>query len=78
MYEVKVQAGSVSLYHESNIYRGDISHPKKIFVRDNCEKEVYNQPLSSPFTELSAGIIAGSVCATFALILAILAFVLWR
>jgi receptor-type tyrosine-protein phosphatase gamma len=83
MYEVKIRGATRSLFSPSKIYPGAYSESRKIFVALDCDR------ISSPFgsegtenssheIELSAGMVAALVCASFALILVLLAFVLWR
>ena len=79
MYEVKIRGATRSLFSPSKIYQGLVSESRKIFVAADCDR------LSSPFSEdfgheieLSAGMVAALVCASFALILVLLAFILWR
>lgn len=83
MYEVKIRGATRSLFSPSKIYPGLFSESRKIFVALDCDRlslshvqsgsEIYSQEI-----ELSAGMVAAMVCASFALLLVILAFVLWR
>ena len=81
MYEVKIRGATRSLKIPSKIYPGSYSESQKIFVANDCNRlsspldasEIFNREI-----ELSAGMIAALVCASFALILVILAFILWR
>jgi receptor-type tyrosine-protein phosphatase gamma len=83
MYEVKIRGATRSLFSPSKIYPGLFSESRKIFVALDCDRlslshvqsgsEIFSQEI-----ELSAGMVAAMVCASFALVLVILAFVLWR
>lgn len=76
MYEVKVCAGTNSTINSHHVIRGNCSEPKTQHVARNCDKV---PPLMRRSTdELSAGVIAGMICACFAVMLAIAALVLWR
>ena len=81
MYEVKIRGATRSLKVPNKTYPGLYSESRKIFVANVCDR------LSSPLDgsesfnddiELSAGMVAALVCASFALILVFLAFILWR
>ncbi|CAB4058090.1 PTPRG [Lepeophtheirus salmonis] len=90
MYELKVRAVTQSLYNASILYKGLFSEPSKILITRNCDvvrasniltgERLEDSSSGSPALnlELSAGVIAGGACVSFALILAILAFGLWR
>lgn len=81
MYEVKIRGATRSLFSPTKIYPGQFSEFRKILVAPDCDRIAapigeginYNQEI-----ELSAGMVAALVCASFALILVLLAFVLWR
>lgn len=83
MYEVKIRGATRSLISPSKIYPGLFSESRKIFVALDCDRlslshvqsgsEIFSQEI-----ELSAGMVAAMVCASFALVLVLLAFVLWR
>lgn len=83
MYEVKIRGATRSLFSSSKIYPGLFSESRKIFVALDCDRlslshvqsgsEIFSQEI-----ELSAGMVAAMVCASFALLLVLLAFVLWR
>lgn len=83
MYEVKIRGATRSLFSPSKIYPGLFSESRKIFVALDCDRlslshvqsgsEIFSQDI-----ELSAGVVAAMVCASFAILLLVLAFVLWR
>ncbi|CAB3361379.1 Hypothetical predicted protein [Cloeon dipterum] len=76
MYEVKVRGAVHSELNRSEILQGDESLSRKILLKLNCDKEHHRH--SQKPNELSAGVIAGIACAAFAMILALVALVLWR
>ena len=81
MYEVKIRGATRSMRSPSKIYPGQFSESRKILVALDCVKVSSPLDASESFNheiELSAGMIAALVCASFALILVLLAFVLWR
>ncbi|XP_015928066.1 putative receptor-type tyrosine-protein phosphatase mosPTP-1 isoform X2 [Parasteatoda tepidariorum] len=71
MYEVKVQGASRSVVEHSKLYKGPYSELKKIFLQSMTASSLEE-------ATISAGIIAGIVCVTLVLLLAVMAFVLWR
>jgi hypothetical protein len=75
MYEIKVRGAAHSVLNKTEILQGEESQSRKILLQPNCDK--LTLPSSKP-NELSAGVIAGCACAGFAMLLAILAFILWR
>jgi receptor-type tyrosine-protein phosphatase gamma len=75
VYEIKVRGISPSIVNREDVL-GQMSEPRKVQVQPNCDK-IQNFKQSST-KELSAGMIAGVVCASFALLLAVVAFILWR
>jgi hypothetical protein len=76
MYEIKVRGAVHSELNRSEILQGDESDSRKILIQQNCDKLHLYQ--SQKPSELSAGVIAGCACAAFAMLLAIIAFILWR
>lgn len=79
MYEVKVRGGTYSrLFADNNkTYKGPFSQPRKILLYPDC----HNAPppdVSRTGLEMSAGIIAGIICATFAIFLLVVAMIIWR
>lgn len=76
MYEVMVCAGTNSTINPHLIIRGNCSLPKTILVARNCDK-IESLKRHNP-DDLSAGVVAGMICATAALIMAIAALILWR
>ncbi|XP_064093654.1 tyrosine-protein phosphatase 99A-like isoform X2 [Macrobrachium nipponense] len=79
MYEVKVRGGTYSRFFKTNnkTYKGPFSQPRKIPLFPDCHKVALRDP-SQAGLEMSAGIIAGIICATFALFLLVVAMVIWR
>jgi receptor-type tyrosine-protein phosphatase gamma len=75
VYEIKVHGVSHSIISSEDVM-GQMSEARKVHVQPNCDK-IQNFKQSST-KELSAGMIAGVVCASFALLLAVIAFILWR
>ncbi|XP_023290155.1 tyrosine-protein phosphatase 99A [Orussus abietinus] len=76
MYEVMVRGATRSIIDRRLVIKGNNTEPRKILVAQDCDK---TPPLMRRSTkDLSAGVIAGMVCACFAVMLAIASFVLWR
>jgi receptor-type tyrosine-protein phosphatase gamma len=75
VYEIKVLGVSHSTISREDV-QGEMSEPRKVHVQPNCDK-IQNFRQSST-KEFSAGMIAGVVCASFALLLATISFILWR
>ena len=86
MHEVKVRGATRSIYDSNKVYKGRFSESQKILLRLNCDQ-------IQAFTivrghedggrgilalDLSAGMIAGVVCVTFSIVLALFALTLWR
>lgn len=78
MYEVKVRGGTYSRFFSENnkTYKGPFSHPRKILLYPDCHMRPH--PEQGTGFEMSAGIIAGIICATFALFLLVVAMIIWR
>ncbi|XP_023221800.1 tyrosine-protein phosphatase 99A-like isoform X2 [Centruroides sculpturatus] len=70
MYEVKVRGATRSIVEQNKLYKGPFSESRKVLL----------QSYTAPYEEvgISAGLIAGIVCVSFALLLAIISFILWR
>ncbi|KAK4304169.1 hypothetical protein Pmani_023889 [Petrolisthes manimaculis] len=79
MYEVKVRGGTYSRFFSENnkTYKGPFSHPRKILLYPDCHRAPHPNAETIRF-EMSAGIIAGVVCATFAIFLLVVAMIIWR
>ncbi|KAG8195656.1 hypothetical protein JTE90_004989 [Oedothorax gibbosus] len=75
MYEVKVRGATRSVIEHSKLFKGQFSEPRKVLLQNKCP--MFN---GVPYSDssLSAGMVAGVMCASFALLLAIISFVLWR
>nr|CAD7455446.1 unnamed protein product [Timema tahoe] len=76
VYEVKVKGASRSIFNQKELIQGQFSEPKKVKLRQNCDK--IQTFMQSSAKELSAGMIAGVVCVVLFLVLAIIALILWR
>ncbi|XP_063928096.1 tyrosine-protein phosphatase 99A isoform X2 [Zophobas morio] len=74
-YQVRVQASSRS-NRTRRIIKGPLSEPKPVFMRLDCDK--MQEYMRHTTHELSAGVLAGVICASFAFLLAVSAFILWR
>ena len=82
MYEVRVQGATRSLYNRSLVYRGAFSDTHKILLQLNCDQiQAFTMIRSTQHNmalNLNAGVIAVLACVVFAVVLVILALVLWR
>lgn len=76
VYEIMVRGATRSTIDSRLIIQGDSSMPTKVLVTRDCDKIPPLMRRSSK--DLSAGVIAGMVCACFAVMLAITSFVLWK
>ncbi|KAI4504305.1 hypothetical protein M0802_000776 [Mischocyttarus mexicanus] len=76
MYEFIVRGATKSTINDRLIVQGETSAPRNILVTHDCDKIPSLKRRGSK--DLSAGVIAGMVCACFAIMLAITAFVLWK
>ncbi|XP_043278887.1 tyrosine-protein phosphatase 99A isoform X3 [Venturia canescens] len=76
VYEVMVAGATRSHIKRNLIIRGNYSMPGTQLVAPNCDKTPPLMRRSND--ELSAGVIAGMICACFAVMLAVTALVLWR
>ena len=75
MYEVKIQGAVESKIFNNTMYKGDFSDSKMIFLEPGCTPV---EEAESHILEVSAGVIAGVICAGFAVFLAVASYVLWR
>ncbi|XP_067128847.1 tyrosine-protein phosphatase 99A-like isoform X4 [Centruroides vittatus] len=75
LYEVKVRGVTHSIIENSKAYKGQFSTSRKVVLQNKCPSFT-----GSPYTDttVSAGMVAGVMCASFALLLAIISFILWR
>ncbi|KAK9718919.1 Fibronectin type III domain [Popillia japonica] len=74
-YEIRLGASSRSSY-TGRLLQGNFSKPMEVQMRTDCDKQqLYMRHTTN---ELSAGMIAGVICAATAFILAVMAFILWR
>ncbi|XP_043500700.1 tyrosine-protein phosphatase 99A isoform X2 [Polistes fuscatus] len=76
VYEFIVRGATKSTIDNHLIIQGESSTPRNVLVTHDCDKIPPLKRRSSK--DLSAGVIAGMVCACFAVMLAITAFVLWK
>lgn len=77
MYEVRVRGGTRSVLETDKVFKGQFSDSRKILMKPNCEKV---QIRTSPRTahEFTPTMVAVTVCASFALLLLLIAVVVWR
>ena len=92
IYDLKIQAGTKSVVGKRNMHFGVFSRKRRILLQPGCEAMRTFAPRSSSGGSLMngehsiflidveehIGIIAGVVCGTLGLLLAIFAFLLWR
>lgn len=76
VYEVTIRGATRSMIYRDLKIQGTSTDTKKVLVARDCDKIAPLMPRSSK--EFSAGVIAGIVCACFAIMFAIISFVLWR
>ncbi|XP_015791825.1 tyrosine-protein phosphatase 99A isoform X1 [Tetranychus urticae] len=75
LYEVKVQGATNSVRNSSRLITGEFSESRKVVLQSKCESYISSSQIDVP---LSAGVIAAVICVSFALLLAIFSFILWR
>ena len=92
IYDLKIQAGTKSVVGKRTMHFGEFSRNRRILLQPGCEAMSKFSPRStsggsmlngdhSVFLvdlEEHIGVIAGVVCGTLGLLLAIFAFLLWR
>ena len=92
IYEIKIQAGTKSVVGKRVMHFGEFSKPRRILLQPGCEAMSKFSPRSTSGGSLMdggnsiflvdleehIGVIAGVVCGTLGLLLAIFAFLLWR
>ena len=80
MYEVKVRGATRSLYHKNKLYKGHFSEVHKILLQLDCDQiQAFTMIRSENMAlNLNAGVIAVLACVVFAVVLVVLALVLWR
>ncbi|XP_075525453.1 putative receptor-type tyrosine-protein phosphatase mosPTP-1 isoform X3 [Dermacentor variabilis] len=71
LYEVKVQGATRSIIDQTTVFKGQFSDSRKVLLQ-TFNDGAYSDP------SLSAAVVAGVVCVSFALFLAIISFVLWK
>ncbi|XP_056645742.1 tyrosine-protein phosphatase 99A [Diorhabda sublineata] len=74
-YKIQIQASTRS-NRTHRLVMGKMSVPSHIYISRNCDKVV--DYLSHTTNELGAGILAGVLCASLALLVAGLGFLIWR
>ena len=82
VYEVHVVGATRSRFNASRLYWGQPSETRSVRLQQDCEKIQYMESLrerrrGTGWT-LSSGMVAGLACASFALLLAMLALIFWR
>ncbi|KAG0423774.1 hypothetical protein HPB47_000466 [Ixodes persulcatus] len=70
LYEVKVQGATRSIIDQTTVFKGQFSDSRKVLL------QTFDGAYADP--SLSAAVVAGVVCVSFALLLAIISFVLWK
>lgn len=70
MYEIKIRGATRSTYDNKDDIVGNYSESRKVPM-DNCS-------IDTGKTFYDVGIIAGCVCVSFALLLGVIAFIIWR
>lgn len=75
VYEIVIRGATRSTIN-NRVIQGESSTPAKVLVTRDCDKIPPLMRRSSK--DLSPGVIAGMVCACFAVMLAITSFVLWK
>ncbi len=86
VYDLKIQAGTRSQVGERLMHFGPFSQMQKVLLQPGCEAMRTFAPRSTEQNdsvilinlEEHLGTIAGAVCGTLGLLLAIFAFLLWR
>ncbi|XP_037071041.1 tyrosine-protein phosphatase 99A-like [Pollicipes pollicipes] len=80
MYEVSVVGVTKSRLNTSALYWGQSSEVRTVVLQPDCEKIQYLKMMKERRTgwSLSSGMVAGLACASFALLLAMLALIFWR
>ncbi|XP_074603401.1 putative receptor-type tyrosine-protein phosphatase mosPTP-1 isoform X2 [Brevipalpus obovatus] len=71
LYEVKVQGATKSSSNESNFIPGEFSHPRKVVLQSYASSPYLDAPLG-------ASAIVALICASLALLLAIISLIMWR
>ncbi|KAK2726948.1 hypothetical protein QYM36_007700, partial [Artemia franciscana] len=81
MYEIRIRAGTRSINNPQFVHLGNYSEARKVLVQHDCGRPMSFKDSIANFLErgeITSGMVAGMACAVFALVLVILAFVLWR
>ncbi|XP_065165511.1 tyrosine-protein phosphatase 99A isoform X2 [Atheta coriaria] len=75
LYEVRIRASTRSPM-TGKVVDGETSDPKMVNIVPDCDK--FEPIMRRTHHQLSAGMIAGAICAAFAFLLAIFSFIIWR
>ena len=81
VYEVHVVGVTKSRYNDSLLYWGEPSETRSVRLQHECERIQRMESLQKRRTtgwSLSSGMVTGVACASFALLLAMMAFFIWR
>lgn len=91
IYDLKIRAGTRSQVGERVMHFGQFSETRRLLLQPGCEAMRTFAPRSSVGSlggsagsmllidlEQHLGVIAGAVCGTLGLLLAVFAFLLWR
>lgn len=78
MYEVRVRGGTRSVLELEKVYKGEYSDPRKIVLKPNCEKVQIHLNAQRTAHEFTPTMIAAAVCASFAVLLILVAVLVWR
>lgn len=77
LYEIRVRGGTRSVLETEKVYKGQFSDSRKIMMKPNCEKvQIRNAPrVANEFTPTMMAVVA---VASFALLLVVIAILVWR
>ena len=81
LYEVHVVGVTKSRFNDSLLYWGAPSETRSVRLQHDCERIQHMESLKKrrhTGWNLSSGMVAGLACASFALLLAMLALIFWR
>lgn len=76
MYEIRVRGESKSMFDSRRLMYGNYSEPMMIVMNSTCNNIIAIKNMN--IAEMSTGVVWGIICAIFAIILAIIAFILWK
>ncbi|CAG9855543.1 unnamed protein product [Phyllotreta striolata] len=75
-YQVQVRASTKSNL-TNRLLMGQLSQPSSIYISKKCDKPI-DDYLANATSELGAGILAGAVCASIALLITGIVYLIWR